>query len=147
MNSYRPQRFSGLGAHVSGLSAFVVVAILERAEASDSIKNLPPGRRAEVQATLDTLRAAASHWIEHEKGNKADVVTDIGSAAPEAGRVKRDERIPAWRAAELLELTERRVTQLATSGALDGTKVRGKWMITASSVQNYRLAKDLDKSA
>jgi excisionase family DNA binding protein len=50
--------------------------------------------------------------------------------------------LDAAAAAGLLGVSERRVRQLAGSGALEGTKTGGVWVFDRLAVEDYRASKD-----
>ncbi|MBT2538685.1 helix-turn-helix domain-containing protein [Arthrobacter sp. ISL-69] len=142
MTAYRPPRFSGLGAHVSGVSAWVLMAVLERGRAVDSIQSLPAEPRAEVLATLDTLKAAAIHWSDQTKaeGFPARAKPQKDAQATETAT---DGRKTPAQAAQLLGCSERRVRQLLAAGRLNGQMVAGRWLVDPASVEDYLLARDV----
>lgn len=143
MSGYRPYR-PLRGAYFTGLSAILIHNRVKDLDIDKAGKGLPPEQRERLRHSLMDLAAAAEDaWqrISENRGN-AEVAESASDAALEAAP-EDPKRIPAWEAAKLLNVTERRVTGLAVSGQLDGIKVRKKWMITLSSVEDYRLAKDV----
>jgi excisionase family DNA binding protein len=141
MSAYRPPRFTALGAHVSGASAWVIVSILERAKAMDRIQTMPAGPRAEVQATYDALRAAAIYW--NEQQTEPPRQASEPQAAPSTSPAQSVDDLSAAEAAEILGCTERRVRQLLAADRIEGRRVAGRWLVNASSVEDYVLAKDV----
>ncbi|NSX37818.1 helix-turn-helix domain-containing protein [Pseudarthrobacter oxydans] len=140
MNAYRPPRYEGLGAHVSGVSARVLTSILERAKALDSIQRIPAEARAEVLATYDSLRAAAIYWNEQqaEQRGQAPAPQEPAEEAPAPAA----DDLSAAEAAEVLGCTERRVRQLLAAERLQGRRVAGRWLVDAGSVGDYLLARE-----
>lgn len=141
MSAYRPPRFTALGAHVSGVSAWVIVSILERAKAMDSIQKMPADHRGEVQATYDALRAAAIYWNEQQTEAPREAPAPVPLPAGPAGQAPDD--LSAAEAAEVLGCTERRVRQLLAADRLEGRRVAGRWLVNAGSVEDYALARDV----
>jgi hypothetical protein len=150
LSGYRPPRFTGLGAHVSGVSAWVLVSILERAKALDSIQKMPAEAREEVLQTYDALRAAGIYWDEQRRENAATKpVPHQGAADPvaDAEPPSNSERWTAEQVASALGVVPRRVGQLVAAGRLDGVKVGNMWMITTDSVEDYQAAETLRRRA
>ncbi|ABK02746.1 hypothetical protein Arth_1352 [Arthrobacter sp. FB24] len=146
MSGYRPPRFSGLGAHVGGVSAWVLVSFLERTRFLDSIQKMDPEPRREMLQTYDALRAAGIYWSENNEGTMR---VDPG---PQAGSVEQDaadgaERWTSERVANALGVVPRRVGQLVAAGRLEGIKVGNMWLISAESVQDYQTAETIRRKA
>ncbi|BCW62471.1 hypothetical protein StoSoilB22_14440 [Arthrobacter sp. StoSoilB22] len=140
MSSYRPPKFSALGAHVSGPSAWVIVKILERVRAVDSIQRASADVRDEALETYDALRAAAIHWQEQRTGTTPPD-PEQGESANESGSVTRP--LSAVEAAALLGCTERRVRQLLAAERITGSRVAGRWLVDGDSVDDYLIAKSV----
>lgn len=141
MTAYRPPRYEGLGAHVSGVSAWVLTSILERAKALDSIQRMPAEARAEVLATYDSLRAAAIYWNEQQAEQRGQATTPAQEPRENAPASPSDD-MSAAEAATALGCTERRVRQLLAAERIQGRRVAGRWLVDAGSVGDYILAKD-----
>lgn len=143
MSGYRPPRFSGLGAHVSGVSAWILVDLLERAKALDRIQKIPDqARRDEVLRTYDSLRAAGIYWNEQLRERMpSTMAAPLEGAAEEATEDVHE--VTAAEAAALVGCSDRRVRQLLTEGRLTGRRKAGRWLIDASSVEDYRMSKDV----
>jgi excisionase family DNA binding protein len=123
------------------VGAWVLVSILERAKALESIQRMPPETRADALAAYDGLRAAAIYWNEQQG-------EPIGQAAvPErvhtGPSVPVPEDLSAAEAAEVLGCSERRVRQLLAADRIQGRRVAGRWLVNAGSVDDYALAKDV----
>lgn len=149
LSGYRPPRFSGLGAHVGGVSAWVLVAFLERTRFLDSIQKMDPEPRREILQTYDALRAAGIYWGENnEQTMRADHGPQVGVASP-AGPDAADgvERWTSERVAKVLGVVPRRVGQLVAAGKLEGIKVGNMWLIAAESVQDYQTAEAIRRKA
>lgn len=141
MSVYRPPRYGLLGAHVSGVSAWVLVSILERAKALDSIQKMPAESRDEVLETYDALRAAGIYWNEQRRAFPA-----LATAPPEeSGETPGGpaEQISALDAARILGCSERWVRQLLAADRIAGRLVAGRWLVDAESLEDYVLAKDI----
>jgi excisionase family DNA binding protein len=138
LSAYRPPRYDLLGAPVHGVSAWVLVGILERAKALDSIQRLPPEARAEVLETYDGLRAAGIYWNQRHQ----DALADSPEPPPTAEAENEDSEpyLSAVEAARILGCSDRRIRQLVTDGVLSGKRVAGRWLIDADSVDDRAVA-------
>lgn len=144
MSGYRPPRFSGLGAHVSGVSAWILVDMLERAKALDRIQQIPdPARREEVLWTYDSLRAAGIYWNEQLRERMPVTIAAPLEGAAQKSPEPAAREVTAAEAAKLIDCTDRRIRQLINEGRLTGRLVRNRWLIDAASVEDYRLTKDV----
>lgn len=139
MTAYRPPRFSGLGAHVSGVSAWVIAKILERA--MDSIQNLPAEERFEVLQTYDSLRAAGIYWNDQQRAFPRPTT----AAEPQTEEVPKPtvKELSAVEAAKMVGLGDRRMRQLLTEGKIAGRRVASRWLVDAESLEDYVLARDV----
>ncbi|SKB86238.1 hypothetical protein SAMN05660916_03022 [Arthrobacter sp. 31Cvi3.1E] len=140
MSGYRPPRFSGLGAHVSGVSAWVLVSILERAKAAESIQKIPgDAARQEVFETYDALRAAGIYWNERRQGVLPDPDPEHPPTGAAQGGQPVTQYLSAVEAGRLIGCTERRVRQLLAEERLSGRRLSGRWLIDPVSVEDYLL--------
>ncbi|MFW0773548.1 helix-turn-helix domain-containing protein [Paenarthrobacter nitroguajacolicus] len=138
MSVYRPPKFSALGAHVSGPSAWVLVKILERVKAVDSIQRAPEDVRDEALETYDALRAAAIYWQDQRMGSSRTLASPVLAEPPADIAIR---SMSAAEAALLLGCTERRVRQLLAAERIAGQRVAGRWLVDADSVDDYLIAK------
>lgn len=128
---YRPLR----GAYFRGISAILVHNHVKDLNVGMAAKLTPEQREGVRRVLMDLEVAAADAWAMLEESKKSVEASLPGEAASPVNR------IPAYEAAGLLGLSARRVTQMAKAGEIDGVKVRNRWMIAVSSVDDYRLIK------
>lgn len=138
--SYRPARVSGLGAHVAGRPAFVLLALLGDVSTSGRLGSLPPEVRAETLEVLDNIRGAAAMWTQ---SRKEDRDADNFPGAGEDPAHPLESFLTTGQAADALGVSERRVRQLADAGTLAGRKLGRQWQLDPESVQARRLAEDV----
>ena len=142
MSGYRPPRFTGLGAHVSGVSAWVLAAMLEQVRAWDRLEGLQPHQKSEVLQTLDAIKASAIHWSDQIKTDDGPPrrVRPEPTARP---KPELDGHVTATQAAGRIGCTERRVRQMLKEEKLRGQQVAGIWLVEEQSVEDYLVRKEV----
>lgn len=125
-----------LAAVVSGWPAWAVTWVLRRHLADDLDQlerlsdGLPGDRRQEILDAFADLEAAAEDWRASANGNAETPDAETVASSPT------DELLTTRQAAEMLDLTPRRVRQLAAAGL--GVKSDGRWRIRRSDVDAYQ---------
>ena len=133
-----------LGAHVSGIAAHVIVALLDERMPARLVAlqrlasqgRIPEARVAEVASTWAAIREAARHW--NDSRNDSLAAVDGSAADPAAAMPEPSQEIDTDRAAGLLGVTPNRVRQLARSGDLPGRKAGGVWLVDRAAVDDRR---------
>ncbi|WP_326583333.1 helix-turn-helix domain-containing protein [Streptomyces sp. NBC_00481] len=119
------------GALVDGVTAHVLDKVLASPNVAEVLCSLPPWMRAEVEAGRRAIRRAAR---EYEQLAVAAVEGSAETEVPDVGAPLGHE-ITTCEAAALLDVTERRVRQLAAGGM--GQRRGGRWVLDRSAVLAY----------
>ncbi|MFD8556800.1 helix-turn-helix domain-containing protein [Streptosporangium canum] len=133
----------GNGVFITGqLLAFTARAVrdLMRAAALDGISP-PPLYRAYLRALVQRAEAAAasvpgSAEVPDGGGVSRSAVVGVGPAAVPAG-VSSSRQVGAGSAATYLGITARGVRDLCCRGALQATRVEGRWLIDWADLEEY----------
>lgn len=139
----RPPFVPHPAAVVSGYAAHALGQLLNRAEVRDElVAQLAQGRasaaaRAQVVAAVQAIRLAGAAWADALAASpgRSQVAQQREAAAPSS----RDDEIGTQEAAAMLEVTPRRVQQLAEP--LGGRHVGGRLRFSPAAVVAYRDAR------
>ncbi len=120
-----------LGAHVAGWPAFVIDRVLAK-HLDVYLACMRPDQRAEMDRTRRAIHAAALHygdWLASVERNAAALLTETQGDLEE-------QELSTAQAAGLLDVTERRICQLAAEWAEDGLarKVGRTWLVQRDAV-------------
>ena len=113
----RPRRYIE-GAYLDGWPAYCFARILAR-HWKDDVEDLPPHLRTPLEDAREALEHAARHYATTARGSAEAAPAE--TAAP----LNHEDSLTTAEVADLLEVTERRVRQLATAGALAGRQRGG----------------------
>lgn len=119
-------------AHISGMPAWFLTWVLRKDQnllkALDR-HDLSPYHRQDIEDAFRDLAAAAEHWRTSANGNAETPEPEI--VAPSDA----DELLTTTEAAEVLDLSPRRVRQL---GPIIGRKVNGRWQFNRSDLEIHQ---------
>jgi len=117
------------GAVVSGWPAFVISRLLSRCH--DDVADLPPHLREPVEEALEAIRGASAAWAT-ARGSAAAMPAEV----PVSSTHEPDE-LDTQEVADMLQVSARRVRQLAADGRLPGRRTRHRWRLDAAAVLAY----------
>ncbi|MDT3724893.1 helix-turn-helix domain-containing protein [Streptomyces sp. DSM 41972] len=121
-------------AVVEGAAAHILAELLATPGVRRYLRARPATLQRELEQTVAAIRRAA---VAYEAG-LVSAASANGSAETPAAEIVQpfDREITTGEAAALLELTERRVRQLAASGM--GRRAGGRWLLDRTAVEEYR---------
>lgn len=119
-------------AIVQGWSAYAFARLLRRYW-RDEVEDLPPHLRRPLEESLEALRAAGAAWERSLRGS---------AEAPAAeAAVSSDHELSTRQAAEVLQVSDRRIRQLLESGALTGRRCGQRWWVDHGSLTAYKACR------
>jgi excisionase family DNA binding protein len=132
-----------LGAHVGGVSAYVIAAVLAEHLPARMVSlsrsaergRLDPRLLAEVAETWAQIREAAGAWSQWRAS--VDGSTEAPPAEMPAGSTQ---EIDTATAADLLRVSSSRVRQMVRSGDITARKAGGVWLVPRSEIEMRRTA-------
>jgi hypothetical protein len=129
-----PRPYFEACAVVSGWPAHVFADII--AGHRDALEGLP--LRSELEDSLDALRRAGEHWISASR--------NVAAAQPEIAVSSEHEygECTCQEAADALNMTDRRVQQLAKTGRLAGKQKAGRWIFDRGAVIAFNNERGAD---
>lgn len=124
------------GALISGWPAYAFARTLRRYW-RDAVEDLPPHLREPLEDALVALEFAAREFAEERK---AAAASGSAEAVPAEAAItsKCREELTTAEVASDLQVSERRVRQLAGLGRLPGRLVAGRWTFDPGAVAAYR---------
>jgi hypothetical protein len=128
MPEQEPRALYVEAAVIDGWPAFAIARMLTRS-CGDEIADLPAHLRAPIEDATNALRHAGERWATSARGSAE-------AALPEAPvPLEHDEdEVSTREAAHMLELSDRRIRQLAADGRLVGRQIQGRWVLDRGAV-------------
>jgi hypothetical protein len=123
------------GALVSGASAHVIDRVLRSPNVQQVLDNLPEWLRVEVEATVKAIRRAAADYEALPISLRRSAEAPVGEIAARSQHIGSDGWLDVEQAATLLDVTPRRVQQLAAGGM--GRRVGRIWRLDETAVRAY----------
>jgi excisionase family DNA binding protein len=132
----KPRGYVDAGALVDGWPAHFLSSGRVRRLIELELEDLPPVPAELVRETLEACRLAGEAWAERVRARKSE-----GQNAEAGGDLQHepDEMIDAQEAAHMLDITSRRVRQLAAVGEIPGRKHGAQWRFSRADVAAYRV--------
>lgn len=138
-----------LDAHITGPAAAWLVRRPEiDTQAADAVRyylsiGRPELARA-ISAAMAQLRECSRAWLDEQETAAPSVAGSAETAEPEtAPRSDRVLLLTPAAAAQLLNVTSRRVRQLLVDGSLAGTRMAGRWLVDRESVEEFQTRRSL----
>jgi hypothetical protein len=118
-------------AVIDGWAAWAIARMLS-SHCREQIEELPAHLRAPLEDATEALQHAGERWAISARGS----TEALPAEAPVTSNCR--EELTASEVADVLKVTERRIRQLATAGALPGKQKAGRWSFEPGAVLAYQ---------
>jgi len=123
------------GAVIDGWAAYALARMVAR-HGRDEIADLPPHLRAPIEDAAEALQHAGARWAASVRGNAEALAAEMRASSE-----SQDDELSTEEAADVLNMSGRRVRQLAATGALLGRQRAGRWHFDRRAVIAYHETK------
>ena len=110
-----------------GWAAYALARLLSRQH--EAVAVLPPHLRAPIEASIEALELAGARWA----SGRGSAEAVIAETAPDSN----SDEITTEEAGRMLNVTTRRVRQLAAEGRLAGRRRAGRWCFDRGAAAAY----------